>query len=259
MDTEPKRGIAMENIKAIVISLNGILALAFSLSVSANNSRTLDGKAYDAKTQIYFYAENHVFSDDPVSKSMTSRYSNPNGEMIAHKVVRFEQDRVTEFEFEQYEVGVARKLVRKPSSISYTSTKNNKTSNKEFALKPNKEVIVDASLFNVVGRNWQALLDGEKIKFDLAMPDKKRTINMEMALAEMSGSTAAKVTDGDDLVLFSMNVTSRLLRVMAPTIELGYYIDAKQLAFYKGPSNLIDENGKAMRPIYVVYERAETS
>lgn len=255
----------MENTKAIFITLISVLFLGVNLSAWANListtnlGRTLVGKAYDAKTQVYLYAEGHVFNDDPANASMTSRYSDPSGKMIAQKVVRFERDRVTEFEFEQNEVGVARKLVRKPSSISYSSTKNNKTSNKEFALKPNKEVIVDAGLFNVVGRNWQALLDGEKIKFDLAMPDKKRTINMEIALAEMSGSTAAKVTDGDDLVLFSMNVTSRLLRVMAPTIELGYYKDTKQLAFYKGPSNLIDENGKAMRPIYVVYERAETS
>jgi len=245
----------MKNTKVILIGLSALVSLSINLSAVASLSSTLVGKAYDAKTQVYLYAENHIFNQDPGNASMTSSYRDPKGEVIAQKVVRFEQDRVTEFEFKQSKIGVASKLVRAPGFISYSSTKNNKTSSKEFALKSSKDVIVDAGLFNVVSRNWQTLLNGEKVTFDLAMPAKKRTINMVMARSDTTDSIAAEVMESDDLVMFSMNVTSKLLRVLAPEIELGYYKDTKQLAFYKGPSNLIDEDGKAMRPIYIVYER----
>ena len=247
----------MNRIKVILIALASIGLLSSSLTSFAKKTRTIVGKAYDAKTQAYLYAEDHVFNDDPANASMTSNYRDPDGEVIAQKVVRFEQGRVTEIEFEQSEMGVARKLTREPSLISYSSTEDNKTSNTQFKLKPNKEVIVDAGLFMVVDRNWQALLEGEKVKFDLAMPDKKRTIGMIVSLSEVADSTAPEVMETDNVVMLSMKISSRLLRWLAPTIELGYYKDTKQLAFYKGPSNLHDESGKAMKPIYIVYERSE--
>ena len=230
---------------------------SITFSSLASQTRFFSGKAYDAKTQAYLYSEDHLLKEESGETSMTSRYRNPESEVIAEKVVRFEQGRVTEIEFQQNKIGVARKLVRGLSSISYSSTKDNKTSNKEFALNPNKEVILDAGLFAVVDRNWQALLGGEKVKFDLAMPTNKRTISMEVSRSSMVDSTASKIMKSDNMVLLSLNIKNRLLRWLAPTIELAYYEDTKQLAFYKGPSNLTEEDGKTMRPIYVVYERSE--
>jgi len=247
----------MNSFKISLILLSSIFLSGITFSCFANQTHNLFGKAYDAKTQAFLYAEDHVFNRDPSNASMKSRYRDSNGEVIAEKIVRFEQGRVTEIEFEQNKIGVARKLVRDLSSISYSSTKDNKTINKKLALNPNKEVILDAGLFAVVDRNWQTLLDGKKVKFDLAMPANKRTISMEVSRSNMVDSAASKIIESDNMVLLSLNIKNRLLRWLAPTIELAYYEDTKQLAFYKGPSNLTEEDGKTMRPIYVVYERSE--
>jgi len=201
----------MKKIKVTLIVCGCILSMGANVSTLASSQRTLAGKAYDAKTQAYLYDEDHVFNDDPANASMTSYYRDAKGEMIAEKVVRFnKKDRVTGFEFKQSKMGVARKLIREPDLINYSSTENNKTSSKELKLKPDNDVVIDAGLFSVVGRNWQTLMEGEKVRFDLAMPAKKRTINMELSLINIADSAAVNVMESDDLVLFSMNVTSRL-------------------------------------------------
>ena len=96
-----------------------------------------------------------------------------------------------------------------------------------------------------------------KYDFAIPLPAKRRTINLVAQLTE--SDLATQILPNENLITISNTISNKLLRWLMSPIEFGYYEDTKQLAFYKGPTNLKDENNKKMKPVYVIFERESYS
>jgi len=245
--------------KAIFLTICSIQILIISAIVTAEPIRTLVGNARDLKTHAFVYTEDHIFDDDPANTLMSTRYLDPNDALIGERLVNFNQGRVLGYEFKQTQLGISKSVVRATSQINYVTTQKGKTTRKNYNPEPDEDILINAGLFNLVEREWSTLSAGEKVKFELAIPPpaSRRTINMVVQATEYSSSPAAEFMPNENLATFLMVVSNRLLRFLVEPIHLGYYKDTKQLAFYQGPSNLQNEKGEAMKPVYILYERSE--
>ena len=232
-----------------------IALLGISITAYAEPIRVFEGKAYDLKTGEFVYSEKNVYDDDPANATLTTTYYSPSDELIGERVVNFEQDRVSEYVFTQSQLDNEERIVRDVSAIRYLCTLDGKASSKSFNSKPVNDVMISVGLLNHIEREWSGLIAGEKMSYDFAipLPAKRRTVNMVAQLAE--SATASEILPNENLITISNTISNKLFRWLMSPIEFGYYKDTKQLAFYKGPTNLKDKNNKKMKPVYVIFDR----
>jgi len=250
----------MMKMRLLPVSFKSLLvALTLSATVQADPIRIFEGKAYDLKSGEFVYSEKNVYDDDPANATLTTRYFNPNNELIGERIVYFEQDRVTNYVFTQSQLDNEESISREESAIRYVCTLDGKLVSKNYNSKPADDVMISVGLLNHIEREWSGLVAGEKMKYDFAipLPAKRRTINMVAQLTE--SDLATQILPNENLITISNTISNKLLRWLMSPIEFGYYEDTKQLAFYKGPTNLKDENNKKMKPVYVIFERESYS
>ena len=239
--------------------LTSILAssfIGFTDSAQAEPLRIYTGKAYDLKTGEFVYSEKNIYDDDPANTTLTTRYYDPSNELIGERIINFKEDRVSDYVFTQSQLDNEERIIRENSTLRYTCKLDGELSNKTYSSKPVEDVMISAGLLNHIDRQWSGLVAGEKMQYDFAipLPAKRRIVNM--VAQRTDSSTAAQIMPNEEVITISSQVSSRLIRWLMDPIEMGYYKDTKQLAYYKGPTNLKDENNKKMKPVYVIFERA---
>lgn len=221
----------------------------------AQKNTELVGDVYDAKTQQLIYREHHEFSKEPNNEFMNTTYRDASGRVIGVRKVNKQEGRVTDYEFTQSDVDISKRLERTTEQITIEISENGEQKTKSFSPKNNEDVVINAGLFDLIERERESILNNEEIRFKLALPEKGRTVEMRINRKPYRDSNTKNFIDDDSLITLNMVIASRLLRLLVPPIELAYYPDTKQIAFYKGPSNLKDKDGKPIKEIYVLYNR----
>lgn len=101
--------------------------------------------------------------------------------------------------------------------------------------------VVDAGFDGFITEHWDALLEGERLTFYFAFPNRLTNVRLR---AERIARSDSQIVDGkDDWVYFRIQVNSRLLSLFADDLFLAYDRDNRQLQVFRGRSNLPDENG----------------
>lgn len=211
-----------------------LLALAyFSESLYAVDINST-GSAYDVDTAQLVYTEQHTSTERNDGKHLlVSTYRNPKGDEICKRRVIFKNGKVVEYMLRQGSVRNSESVIRTSDSIEISVNDSAKIKQKIIPIDPNNEVVIDAGFSSFIVRNWEPLLAGETLNFDFVSVSRMSVIALQIR----------KVDEAQDSVEFSMTASNPIIKMMMKPIIVKYSSNNRQLAYYKGASNLKDEQG----------------
>jgi len=211
------------------------LYLVLMLSSHAHAIQSdLDGHVYDSNTNQLIYIEKHRVSSVDGRHVMTSNYLDIEDNQIATREVVFEDDLVTEYKLSQPQIEYQEFISRGDNKIEMTEIDRGQVRQTNIRETHLQQVVIDAGFSNFIVRNWDQLLSGSKLKFKFASPSQMKAINFEVKLA----------SNVDGVLLFNMTVANPLIKLLIKPIKVGFNETTKELAYYKGISNLQDSQGK---------------
>jgi hypothetical protein len=228
-----------------------LIVAACLCSTVVNATPDLVGKVYDVKSQTLLYQEDHQFTDT----SMQSTYTNPTGQVIGVRQVTFNQGRVTSYELRQDLASSSENVTRDDKSIRMQVNNGDQQQQTDIDISKLDEVVIDAGFSNFIMRNWDALLDDKKIVAHFASTAQLDLIKVQLTRVDPKKTSLAKVGDPSGIVMFQMQLSNPLIRWLISPIEVGYYQDSKQLAYYQGASNLNQESGEHYGDVRVFFDR----
>jgi len=104
--------------------------------------------------------------------------------------------------------------------------------------------VIDAGFDGFVKQEWDKLLEGERITFYFAFPNRLRNVRLR---GERIDASESGIERGDsDWIYFRIQVNSRLLSLFADDLYLAYEEDQKRLKVFRGRSNLPDADGESI-------------
>jgi len=210
--------------------------LSLTIFPTITLSTELVGRAYDNKTKALLYQETHLFDKN----SIRSRYTDADDQLIGKRMVEMAQDRVVRYQLEQTTLGVAETVERLPDMINITATSNGETASTQLNKVDTKGVVIDAGFSNFIVRNWDKLSSGEKLSLDFVSTARRDAIKLQLKRIDSEKSSY---------------IANPFLRLLLKPIEIGYYSDTKQLAYYQGISNLKNANGQQFESMHIKFER----
>jgi len=216
------------------------LLLWLPLMASAKQGSEFVGYAYDLKTGELQYQERHRRElDDVGNKVVYTEYIDANDQIMAKRVVRYKQDRVSKFELSdvvnQETVSVER-LSEKVILKKQLSSEN--AENRELKLSVELDHIIDAGFNDYVLKHWDELTSGKKKQFNFLSTERKRWIKLSVKGA------GSREDAGFTIRSFQMTVANPVIRLLMKPIKVEYYADTRELYRYEGISNLKRDNGK---------------
>lgn len=211
------------------------------------------GDVYEVKSSKLIYQEHHLFSKEPQNEFMQTQYKSVSGDVIAERRVNFNNGYASDYVFTQLGQSIEKKVVRGEQKIQYRETLGDKQATHDFSVKNINTAVVNAGMFNAVERAWPQLLNGENVTIDIVVPKRKRTFAMVLEKVETSATEMPTYLDAQGKIALKLRIKNRLLRLIVPPIELGYDAASKRLVYYRGPSNIVKDNGKPYKTIRVLY------
>lgn len=228
-----------------------ICCLLFFTPLICANADELIGSVYDNETTEFLYQERHVFDQN----KMQSFYTNAQGEIIGEREVEFSDDRVTAYRLMQAELKRLESVERKPEEITILAKNKDQVKEANVSHKHIDEVVIDAGFSNFILRHWAALTTGEKVALDFVSIAQLGVVKLQLKKVDVEKSSLTKYGSTDGVVMFNMNIANPLLRLLLKPIEIGYYEDTRQLAYYQGISNLKDADGKQFESVHIKFDR----
>jgi len=213
------------------------LAAALPAEASESEARAI-GQAYDLESDEFLYREVYCTNAKPGEVEVI--YRNEADDMIARKLLdyrsgaispsfvqqNFYSDEVIEVALREGEVTMA--------ILDATSSETKKSVREAAGGKI--PVVIDAGFDEYVRRNWDELMDGEKLRFRFPFADHARLIKLRIKRSACSYET-------DSHQCFRLELSNWLLRMVIAPIELGYDPEKRRLLRYRGLSNIGDGKG----------------
>ena len=220
--------------------LSLLLLLTFYCSSVGAIEFQIMGDAVNIKTGEVVYTERHAFYEKDGKRHMLSSYVTTDSAPIGERTVVFGDDQVDSYVLSQTSYPRKESITRKQNALAFMKDEGTK---KEKLVKydPQEEVIVDAGFSNYIMRNWNELRQGKVNKFLFASSARMNIVKLQIKFTELIEDAQA----GQAIAMFEMTAANPLFRLLLTPIKVGYYQDSKQLAYYRGISNLLDKDGKS--------------
>ncbi|RBP53627.1 hypothetical protein [Arenicella xantha] len=228
-----------------------LVATLVSIEVHAAQPELI-GKVYDIQTQALLYQETHSFADTTLKTS----YTDASGNVIGQREVQFKPNgQVNAYQLTQQAAAITESVERKQQSIDMSVSAAGKQTQQEIDISQDDEVVIDAGFSNFLLRNWQNLLAGKKVTTRFASTAQMDLIKVQLNQVDPQTSSLADNGDTTGIVMFQMRLANPLIRWLISPIEVGYYADTKQIAYYQGASNLSKASGEHYGDVRVIFER----
>jgi hypothetical protein len=198
----------------------------------------LVGNAVDLETGATLYFEKHQFEMVDGKRVMRTSYVTPSEKQLGARDVFYQGDRVARYQLKLNNVAYSESVNRDRASINIR-VDTDSTKERTISIDRDQEVIIDAGFNEHILRKWGSLKDGERIVFDFASTAQLDVVRLQV--------TQDKDLSTDNIQMFSMTAANPFIRLLMKPIKAGYYKDTKQLAYYRGVSNLKDDNGEAYK------------
>lgn len=207
--------------------------------VSADDSLTRVGYAYDRDTNQLLYTENHheTFKQGVLLRSEVI-YKDIDENIIAKKIADFSNSQfMPEFVLENLKTGHKEKTRYIDNKYEVIFSESKAKSLKESLLKFKLNSISDAGFDNFIIAHWNELIAGEKFKREFLVPSMLDFMNFRIY------QKAIVDKDGHTLRLINIEPDSFFVRVIAGTLKLYYDDDKPVLRIFEGVSNMRDNKG----------------
>lgn len=226
----------MNAIKTVSIFCS--LLLATVLEGSASESRvTYSASAFALEGERLLYVEKHIekWQEGRLAEREV-RYEDPAGELIAEKLVRYEESlQVPSFEMTDFRIGLREGAEVDAGNVILFSGPIAKRLRRRRVGRP-RVAVVDAGFDAFMRDNFDAVVSGDRVEFDFAVPALRRFISFELV---PQGGVSYR---GEEAFLVEMRPASALLRLLVDPIDLTYSADGRLLEF-RGLANVCDEKG----------------
>ncbi len=218
--TEPEAGLTLQKFSAVFAFLAAFaLLISFASRASAaSESRTsYSATAYALDGEEMLYVERHVETwRDGQLAGREVRYEDPEGTLIAEKVVDYGvSSEAPSFEMTDYRVGLREGARVDPDEIVLFSGSAGGEERARSLDRP-ETAVVDAGFDAFMRENFAAVVSGESIEFEFAVPALRRFIRFELL------PQGEVFYGGAPAQLIKMRLASPLLRLLTDPIELVY-------------------------------------
>ena len=226
------------------------LSGAHSNAIQTDDGYYVVGNAYDQNGQLV-YKETLVYTPDENGGQLITRYTRPDNKQLASKIVSFSNSltapgfSVTDLvsgEKEGVEWQDNGEVIR-----SYQGDNN-------AMLKiPEGPKIFDAGFDNFVKLNWDALMQGKRLKVNYLFARDNKFLKLRI---QKSPSPQNKLIKADqNQVFFKISANNLLFRMLSNPLFVGYDIHSRSLRYYSGPSNLPMMKDK--KQVLIVYRKLD--
>lgn len=202
--------------------------------------KTYHSSAYKGDTDELLYVERHDYTlqNGQPTKAVVS-YFDPEGDIIAEKNLVFSASAAAPFFVRQnMKNGFAEGFLADDNTndgvLFYQDEGQEAQCNRQFEAE---NVVVDAGFNQYLRSKLDELATGNKVKFDLLVPKACRAIGFEAVPVNGAG-------DGELQVM--LRPQNFMFRLLVPETRLIYSLENKELVFYRGISDLMDDQGRRM-------------
>jgi len=193
------------------------------------------GNAYDISTEQLVYTENHsTLVKEDGKHQLLSIYRDPKGDEICKRSVLFKNGKVVEYILRQSSARYSESVIRTRDSIEISINNSARIKQKIIPVEENSEVVIDAGFSPFIVRNWAALMAGETLKFNFVSVSRMSIVGLQIS----------KTAQSEKTIEFAMTASNPIIRMLMTPIIVKYSVGDKQLAYYKGVSNLKDSQGE---------------
>jgi len=217
----------------------------------------LIGTAVDSNTNELLYKEKYLFETRNGQPIMRSEFLDPNGVSIAERTVKYDGGTVKEYRFKQDVIDYSESIVRSRNGIDLEGQNGEKV--KSDQIDDDNGVTIDAGFSDYIVRNWDELNQGKTKRFKFAHIGQMAAVKLRVKKAEIEDTSAIENDVDHNVVMFKMTLANPVLRMLVKPIEVGYYKDSKQLAYYQGISNLKNSDRKQFSSVRIQYENKQVT
>lgn len=220
------------------VDLHNAAAAETAMSCSTHSiSADIIGSAYDKSGKLA-YCEYYNKANSRQENDNTVEYRSPDGELLAYKsYVELNQPGLVTFDQQHQQHNELRSVTLKGNQFDSTFRKHDSNTVETKAFSLDEVDIIDAGFDTWIEEHWEKLLDYKAVSVNYLSPPHLRTFPLQIVRQKKCTET---------YFCFEIRSTNRLIRLVAPKIELTYDSD-KRLRTFSGITNLTQANGKSHR------------
>ncbi|WP_341938785.1 hypothetical protein [Marinimicrobium sp. C2-29] len=218
--------------------LIGLVLLGALASASAEDYE-IEGKAYNVDDiEQLLYVERYTPVDDNDRGEV--HYESPEGERLATKTLDYSAGN-TKPDYELIDERGDRHWSVTLEDGSLKLSKGPKDDPETDTVSAEDPQVIDAGFDAFVQLEWDKLMDGKRVTFHFAFPNRLTNVRLRAVHIERGDSPIEQ--DGEDWVWFQIRVDSALMSLFADSLYLAYERDTKRLMVFRGRSNLPAADG----------------
>lgn len=231
----------------ILISLLAVTRPGSAQTTEA--SPKMDFQIRDPATrEVFFQGYERVTDNGPNTRKETFFFDvNLKEVLVEDAVYNRESLRMENYNSQSPMTGEETIMKTDGNSIQIKFRPKSGDSFKETTLSWTPDTIHGKVFDDLIVRNWDKLLQGQKLKFDLILPFRLESRGFQIF------HNRRTTAEGQDLEVFSLQVQNILLRALIPKMEFYYARSPKPvLKIFTGPSGL-PIKGKPNQMVEIIY------
>lgn len=222
--------------------LLALLALAaVSVAAVADDGYAVSGTAYNLKTGKLAYRELFTRLDD--NNEVHVNYARPSGVIFARKTLNYTT--------EVFQPGVEilddrddEHLVASFDAGRLLLTHSRKGDSQTKTLYDTARLVIDAGVDAFIQQQWERLVAGKKVEFDVADPRNMGTEKFVLKEIEASTSPLAYKGAMPGWKYFRVDTANKLSSIFDEPMYYAYDPEGKYLMRYQGRANIDDDKGE---------------
>ncbi len=239
------------NIKHLPLALIlvGAAQVAGAAPYEMEDVKRIDFEVRDPDSKELFFSGYEDISQVSGSTKKETWYYDLGKKEVQYENVVYNNStlRVEEYQFRNPVTGEDTDVVTKGDTMKIKYRPGANEAFKDGTLNWEKNAFHGKVFNNLILRNWQSLLSGTPLKFDLVLPYRFESLHFKIVYQK-----SAKI-DGEEREIFALQPTSLIIRAIAPRMEFQYTKGEKpRIRQFTGPCT-IPIQGKKDRMVDILF------
>lgn len=250
MNLKDSRLSARSFFRRIGLTLTVLPALALSAMVQAQDGYSVSGTAYQINTTKVVYRE--LFTPLDANREITVNYAKPDGSVFATKTLRFTGEPTQpEFEFKDQRTNERRAARFDAGRVFLTFDQQGLKQEKEVLETAN--LVIDAGRDALIQQHWDALLEGKRIRFQQAWPERLEVAGLQIREIKADRSPLNNASNPTTWRYFVVEPSHKVSAIFATPVHLAYEPDGRYLMRSQGRAPVANDRGRN-QDVRVEYE-----